>query len=301
VGHGVEPADAEVGERLGVLAVRGPKLADRGEEALPRGDHVVAADRVGVAERAVDRRLRQRVLQPVRDEGHGLDHEALIGIGPAAGGGVELGLEPVGQVVAGIENEVRARQQAHRRLERRAHQRVVGVAAVLGEALLLGALEDGAPAVDVRGDQVIDDRRVRERIEMDVRDDQEHTLIRCGREGQGLRAEIGRTGAERQQHRSSGREGACDSNVAARHFGRSIEHSQHRPPPGGPNAGAGASRLRRASHQVQSEPASQVEERQHRPAARRGLALVSLLAIVWFRFEVGPARRRCRGEPARAR
>jgi len=54
------------------------------------------------------------------------------------------------------------------------------------------------------------------------------------------------------------------------------------------NAGAGSARLRRALHEVRSELASQVEERQRRPAGR-GLALGLRIAIVWFRFEVDPA------------
>jgi hypothetical protein len=70
-------------------------------------------------------------------------------------------------------------------LEGRCHQRIVGVAAIRREPPLLGALEDGGPRVHVGSCQLLDDRGVGERIEMQVGDDQEHALARPGRERQG--------------------------------------------------------------------------------------------------------------------
>ena len=100
------------------------------------------------------------------------------------------------EVVAGIEDEVGARQHLPRLAQRRHHERIVGVAAVLRERLL-PALQDRGPGSGIGLDQLVDDGRIGERVEMDVGEDQEHALVGARRERQvGLLA--GRTGTEQE-------------------------------------------------------------------------------------------------------
>ena len=97
----------------------------------------------------------------------------------------EVGLEAVTHEVAGDEHELRPRRRPLHRRQCRLEERIVGVAPVSGVGLLRGSPEDRAPARHVGPLQRRHQRRIAERIEMQIAED-EHPW-RCpgplGRDG----------------------------------------------------------------------------------------------------------------------
>ena len=179
----VEASHAEIRERLRVLRSARPTARRRRRETV-RPAPPCSCRRSHRRCRACRRPVSlERPPAAVGDEGHGLDHEVRERLGATVVIGVELGLEAVHEVVAGIEDEVRRGSSLPRLVQRRHHERIVGVAAVLGEAPAARSPRMPGQAVGIGLDQLVDDGRIGERVEMDVGEDQEHALVGAGANG----------------------------------------------------------------------------------------------------------------------
>ena len=206
----------EVRCRSATVHQRFPRLGKRTEKRAGRLAHVIAAARVVVAERRQDLRFRKR--------GRDLARQKLVGPGGERRerrstrirrGAFEVGLEAVAHEVAGDEHELRPRRRPLHRRQGRLEERIVGVAPVRGIGRLRGTTEDRAPARDVGALQRRHQRRIGERIEMQIAED-EHLVRGRAR---------GTTRKRRRRGRAAGRRHRDDAATQNEGSGHRVRHT----------------------------------------------------------------------------
>ena len=83
--------------------------------------------------------------------------------------GVEFRAEPVCEEISGYQHEARLRQCLRHLPHSRAEQHPIAVPPVSTEAAVTGAIEHRAPLFGLRGGQLVDQPRIRHRVEMQIR------------------------------------------------------------------------------------------------------------------------------------